>query len=78
MHVIVIGYLFVILMMSITYYPDLQAMLVRLIGLGILPAWLWLKLVGFVRAKPVDPAISDSPSDHTAPDDDKKKNADHL
>ena len=62
MHVIIIGYLFVILMVSITYYPDIGAMLVRLVGLGVLPVWLWIKLVGFVRTKPGDPSRSGPPS----------------
>lgn len=77
MHIVVIGYLFVILMMSISYYPDIGAMLIRFFGLGILPVWLWLKLIGFTRSRPVDPAISETPSDHTDPDDDRNKNAGH-
>ncbi len=77
MHIVVIGYLFVILMMSISYYPDIWAMLIRFFGLGILPVWLWLKLVGFTRSRPEDLAIPGTPSDHTDPDVDRKKNADH-
>lgn len=77
MHIIIIGWLYVVLMMSITYYPDIPAMLLRMIFLGVLPAFLWFKLVGFVRSKPVDPSRSETPSDRTPPDADKNKNADH-
>ena len=76
MHIVVIAYLFVILMMSITYYPDIPAMLLRLFGLGILPVWLWLKLANFIRSKPADPpARPATPSARTDPDADRKRNA---
>ena len=77
MHMVVIGWLFVILMMSITYYPDIPAMLLRFLGLGVLPVWLWLKLVGFVHSKPTDPSTPGSPSGRKSPGAGKNKNAGH-
>jgi hypothetical protein len=76
MHIIVIGYLFVILMVSITYYPDIPAMLLHLFGLGIVPVWLWIRMMGFIQAKPPDPSRSETPSGRTRPGADTSKNAD--
>jgi hypothetical protein len=76
MHLVIIAWLYVILMVSVTYWPDIYAMTWRFLLLGILPAWLLLKFVLFVRKRPDDQSISESPSGHTPPVADKSKNAD--
>ncbi len=77
MHLIIIAWLYIMLMLSISYWPDVTGMLWRFALFGLLPAWLWFKMVMFVRRRP-DDQISRSglPSDHIHPDDDTKKNAD--
>ena len=77
MHIILIAWLYVILMLSISYWPDVVAMLWRFALFGIVPAFLWFKMVMFVRRRPDDQAISGSPSGRNPPADDKKKNAAH-
>ncbi len=74
MHIIIIAWLYVILMVSVSYWPDVAAMLWRFVIFGFLPALLWFKMVMFVRRRPADDARSVLPSDHSAPADDKKKN----
>lgn len=77
MHIIIIAWLYVMLMVSVTYWPDVFGMLWRFAVFGLLPAWLWFKMVMFVRRRPDDPARSGLPSDHSPPADDKKKIASH-
>jgi len=73
MHIIIIAWLYIMLMVSVTYWPDVTGMLWRFAFFGLLPAWLWFKMVMFVRRRPGDPARSASPSVHSLPADDKKK-----
>ncbi len=77
MHIIIIAWLYVMLMVSVSYWPDVVAMLWRFVLFGFLPALLWFKMVMFVRRRPDDHARSASPSDHSLPADDKKKNVAH-
>lgn len=74
------------MMVSISYYPDHFGIIWRFALFGLLPAFLWFKMVMFVRRRPDDQAMPDekispdgqstlaSPSDHNPPVDDTKKN----
>jgi len=89
MHIIIIAWLYIMMMVSISYWPDHFGIIWRFVLFGLLPAFLWFKMVMFVRRRPddqvtpVDEVSSDdqarsgSPSDHSLPDDDTKKNAAH-
>ncbi len=77
MHIIIIAWLYVMLMVSVSYWPDVVGMLWRFALFGFLPALLWFKMVMFVRRRPDDDARSVLPSDHRPPVDDKKKNVPH-
>ncbi|GBE07403.1 hypothetical protein BMS3Bbin11_00149 [bacterium BMS3Bbin11] len=75
MHIIIIAWLYVMMMVSISYWPDHFGIIWRFVLFGLLPAFLWFKMVMFVRRRPDDQARSASPSDHSLPVDDAKKNA---
>ncbi len=77
MHIIIIAWLYVMLMVSITYWPDVVGMLWRFALFGLVPAWLWFKMVMFVRRRPDHQARLPLPSDRKHPADDKNKNASH-
>jgi hypothetical protein len=77
MHLIIIAWLYVMLMVSISYWPDTIAMLWRFALFGLLPAWLWFRMVLFVRRRPDDQARSELPSGHSPPAGDKNKNVSH-
>ena len=77
MHLIIIAWLYIMMMVSVSYWPDHFGILWRFVLLGLLPAWLWFKMVMFVRRKPDDQARSVSPSDRSPPVDDTKKKAAH-
>jgi len=81
MHIIIIAWLYVMMMVSISYYPDHFGIIWRFALFGLLPAFLWFKMVMFVRRRPDDQispdgqSILSSPSDHNPPVDDRKKSA---
>ena len=77
MHLIIIAWLYIMLMVSVSYWPDAFGMLWRFAVFGLLPAWLWFRMVLFVRRQPDDQARSALPSDHSPPVDDKKKSVSH-
>ena len=77
MHIIIIAWLYIMMMVSISYWPDHVGIIWRFVLFGLLPAWLWFKMVMFVRRRPDDQSRSASPSDHSQPVDDTKKNAAH-
>lgn len=73
MHVIILAWLFVMLMYAVSFWPDVPAMLSRMLLAGVLPVWLLLRLVRFVRSPATDQARPGSPSGHTDPGGDRKK-----
>ena len=48
MHIIIIAWLYVMLMVSVSYWPDVVGMLWRFVLFGFIPALLWFKMVMFV------------------------------
>ena len=77
MHIIIIGWLYVMLMVSVSYWPDTFGILWRFALFGLLPAWLWFRMVLFVRRRPDDQSRSELPSARNPPAGDKKKNVSH-
>ena len=75
MHIVIIAWLYVMLMFSVSYWPDVVGMTWRFLLFGALPVFIWLKIANFVRQPgPNHPARSGSPSDHSATGDDMNKN----
>jgi len=52
MHIIIIAWLYIMMMVSISYWPDHFGIIWRFALFGLLPAWLWFKMVMFVRRRP--------------------------
>jgi len=77
MHIIILAWLYVLMMVSISYWPDHFGIIWRFALFGLLPAFLYFKMVMFVRRKPENQSKLVLPSDRSPPADDKKKNADH-
>lgn len=73
MHIVIIAWLYVMLMFSVSYWPDVVGMSWRFVLFGVLPVAIWLKIANFVRQPRQDPARSGLPSVRSVTDDETNK-----